>query len=132
MAWGLEARVPFLDKAFLDVALNTDAKEKMFSKGASQQVDEDGRPKMEKVGLALPSAPRARARGSDTAAPFSTSSAKPSISPPTARFAAGSSRSECMMMADPPLALIRRSHTCPGPSCGDRRSSSRTASATPG
>ena len=62
MAWGLEARVPFLDKAFLDVALNTDAKEKMFSKGASQQVDEDGRPKMEKVGLALPSAPRARAR----------------------------------------------------------------------
>ncbi|ETW85785.1 cysteine peptidase C44 [Heterobasidion irregulare TC 32-1] len=48
MAWGLEARVPFLDKAFLDVALNTDAKEKMFSKGASQQVDEDGRPKMEK------------------------------------------------------------------------------------
>lgn len=105
MAWGLEARVPFLDKAFLDVALNTDAKEKMFSKGASQQVDEDGRPKMEKVGLALPSDPRARACGSDTAAPFSTSSAKPSISPPTARFAAGSSRSECMMMADPPSCL---------------------------
>lgn len=52
MAWGLEARVPFLDKTFLDVAMNIDAKEKMFSKGAEQQVDEDGCPKMEKVGHA--------------------------------------------------------------------------------
>lgn len=49
MAWGLEARVPFLDKEFLEVALNVDAKDKMFSKGSSQQFDEDGRPKMEKV-----------------------------------------------------------------------------------
>lgn len=49
MAWGLEARVPFLDKAFLEVALKVDAKDKMFSKGSSQQFDEDGRPKMEKV-----------------------------------------------------------------------------------
>lgn len=49
MAWGLEARVPFLDKAFLEVAMNVDPKEKMFSKGAEQAVDEDGRPKMEKV-----------------------------------------------------------------------------------
>jgi asparagine synthetase B (glutamine-hydrolysing) len=49
MAWGLEARVPFLDKAFLEVALNIDAKEKMFNKGANQEVDEDGCPKMEKV-----------------------------------------------------------------------------------
>ncbi|KAH7915004.1 hypothetical protein BJ138DRAFT_1170244 [Hygrophoropsis aurantiaca] len=48
MAWGLEARVPFLDKSFLEVAMNIDAKEKMFSKGTEQQVDEDGRPKMEK------------------------------------------------------------------------------------
>lgn len=48
MAWGLEARVPFLDKKFLDVCMNIDAKYKMFSKGSSQQVDEDGRPKMEK------------------------------------------------------------------------------------
>ncbi|KAF8844588.1 asparagine synthase [Paxillus ammoniavirescens] len=48
MAWGLEARVPFLDKAFLEVAMNIDAKEKMFSKGLSQELDEDGRPKMEK------------------------------------------------------------------------------------
>ncbi|THH14344.1 hypothetical protein EW146_g5974 [Bondarzewia mesenterica] len=48
MAWGLEARVPFLDKAFLDVSMNIDPKEKMFSKGASQEVDEDGCPRMEK------------------------------------------------------------------------------------
>jgi asparagine synthase (glutamine-hydrolysing) len=49
MAWGLEARVPFLDKAFLEVAMNVDAKAKMFSKGSAQEVDEDGRPIMEKV-----------------------------------------------------------------------------------
>jgi hypothetical protein len=49
MAWGLEARVPFLDKAFLEVALNIDPKEKMFNKGEAQEVDEDGQPKMEKV-----------------------------------------------------------------------------------
>ncbi|CAD6566978.1 MAG: asparagine synthetase [Tremellales sp. Tagirdzhanova-0007] len=48
MAWGLEARVPFLDKAFLEVAMNVDAKYKMFSKGTHQVVDEDGRPMMEK------------------------------------------------------------------------------------
>jgi asparagine synthase (glutamine-hydrolysing) len=48
MAWGLEARVPFLDKSFLEVSMNIDAKEKMFAKGASQVVDADGRPKMEK------------------------------------------------------------------------------------
>ena len=49
MAWGLEARVPFLDKAFLDVAMNIDPKEKMFSKGAAQETDDDGCPVMEKV-----------------------------------------------------------------------------------
>ncbi|KIY50934.1 glutamine-hydrolyzing asparagine synthase [Fistulina hepatica ATCC 64428] len=48
MAWGLEARVPFLDKAFLEVAMNIDAKEKMFSKGLTQTTDEDGCPHMEK------------------------------------------------------------------------------------
>jgi len=48
MAWGLEARVPFLDKAFLEIAMNIDAKEKMFAKSADQDVDEDGCPKMEK------------------------------------------------------------------------------------
>lgn len=51
MAWGLEARVPFLDKSFLEVAMNIDAKEKMFSKGANQEFDEDGCPKMEKVSV---------------------------------------------------------------------------------
>lgn len=49
MAWGLEARVPFLDKAFLEVAMNIDAKHKMFAKGEAQGFDEDGQPKMEKV-----------------------------------------------------------------------------------
>jgi asparagine synthase (glutamine-hydrolysing) len=49
MAWGLEARVPFLDASFLDVAMSIDAKEKMFSKGSDQKFDEDGRPRMEKV-----------------------------------------------------------------------------------
>ncbi|WVQ93652.1 asparagine synthase (glutamine-hydrolyzing) [Kwoniella sp. CBS 9459] len=48
MAWGLEARVPFLDKQFLEVSMNIDAKYKMFSKGSQQEVDADGRPKMEK------------------------------------------------------------------------------------
>ncbi|KIO32448.1 hypothetical protein M407DRAFT_66595 [Tulasnella calospora MUT 4182] len=48
MAWGLEARVPFLDKKFLEVAMNVDPKEKMFNKGSAQEVDEDGRPRMEK------------------------------------------------------------------------------------
>ncbi|OCF56544.1 asparagine synthase (glutamine-hydrolyzing) [Kwoniella mangroviensis CBS 10435] len=48
MAWGLEARVPFLDKQFLEVSMNVDAKYKMFSKGTHQEVDADGRPKMEK------------------------------------------------------------------------------------
>ncbi|KAI0375027.1 glutamine-hydrolyzing asparagine synthase [Pilatotrama ljubarskyi] len=48
MAWGLEARVPFLDKNFLEVAMNVDPKEKMFNKGSTQEVDEDGCPKMEK------------------------------------------------------------------------------------
>lgn len=48
MAWGLEARVPFLDKAFLDVAMNVRPEDKMFNKGAAQEQDEDGRPKMEK------------------------------------------------------------------------------------
>ncbi|KAF8343955.1 glutamine-hydrolyzing asparagine synthase [Cantharellus anzutake] len=47
MAWGLEARVPFLDKAFLQVAMNIDPKYKMFSKGANDR-DAEGRLKEEK------------------------------------------------------------------------------------
>jgi asparagine synthase (glutamine-hydrolysing) len=49
MAWGLEARVPFLDKAFLEVAMNLDPKEKMFSKSGERVFDEDGCERMEKV-----------------------------------------------------------------------------------
>ncbi|KAF7724610.1 asparagine synthetase [Apophysomyces ossiformis] len=39
MAWGLEARVPFLDKQFLEVAMNIDPKEKMHdrSKGRMEK-----------------------------------------------------------------------------------------------
>lgn len=49
MAWGLEARVPFLDKVFLEDAMAIDPKYKEFGKGAEQKVDEDGKPMMEKV-----------------------------------------------------------------------------------
>jgi len=48
MAWGLEARVPFLDKQFLEVSMNIDPSEKAFSKGDKQETDKDGCPKMEK------------------------------------------------------------------------------------
>ncbi|KIK59796.1 hypothetical protein GYMLUDRAFT_201318 [Collybiopsis luxurians FD-317 M1] len=51
MAWGLEARVPFLDKKFLEVAMNVNPEEKMFNKGSSQEIDDEGRPKMEKYTL---------------------------------------------------------------------------------
>lgn len=34
MAWGVEARVPFLDKQFLDVAMNIDPSEKVGGLGA--------------------------------------------------------------------------------------------------
>lgn len=50
MAWGLEARVPFLDKAFLEAAMGVDPNFKMFNKGVDQETDDDGCPKMEKVG----------------------------------------------------------------------------------
>ncbi len=36
MAWGLEARVPFLDKSFLDLALNIDPKEKLIDPKAGR------------------------------------------------------------------------------------------------
>ncbi|EFP77391.2 asparagine synthetase [Puccinia graminis f. sp. tritici] len=48
MAWGLEARVPFLDKEFLSLCLNIRPEDKMFGKGAQQSVDSDGKPIMEK------------------------------------------------------------------------------------
>jgi len=37
MAWGLEVRVPFLDKHFLDVALDFDAQEKMHEPGKKME-----------------------------------------------------------------------------------------------
>lgn len=48
MAWGLEARVPFLDKSFLETTMNVDPKEKMFSKDTLKVKDEKGRSRMEK------------------------------------------------------------------------------------
>uniref|UniRef100_A0A1D1YYY2 Asparagine synthetase [glutamine-hydrolyzing] n=1 Tax=Anthurium amnicola TaxID=1678845 RepID=A0A1D1YYY2_9ARAE len=36
MAWGLEARVPFLDASFLNVAMNVNPKEKMFKPGGER------------------------------------------------------------------------------------------------
>jgi asparagine synthase (glutamine-hydrolysing) len=48
MAWGLEARVPFLDKEFLEVSMNIRPEDKTFGKGAEQQVDAEGHPVMEK------------------------------------------------------------------------------------
>ena len=103
MAWGLEARVPFLDKSFLDIAMNVDPKEKMFSKGSQQQVDEDGCPKMEKVRWIV---------RENTAMVltdfFSTSSGRRSTAHPTASL------------------------TCPSPSSGAKRSSSPMVSVTLG
>ncbi|KAF8580888.1 glutamine-hydrolyzing asparagine synthase [Ramaria rubella] len=64
MAWGLEARVPFLDKAFLEVTMGIDPQFKMFSKGADQATDADGHPKMEKYILrkAFDVSPEGKAR----------------------------------------------------------------------
>lgn len=45
MAWGVEPRVPFLDREFLDVAMRIDAKHKMVGKGA------DGARRIEKAVL---------------------------------------------------------------------------------
>lgn len=39
MAWGLEARVPFLDKTFLDVAMTIDSEEKVFREGRMEKVN---------------------------------------------------------------------------------------------
>lgn len=51
MAWGLEARVPFLDKEFLQTSLDIKPEQKVFSKGSLQEKDKDGRPIMEKYVL---------------------------------------------------------------------------------
>ncbi|TIB37463.1 hypothetical protein E3P84_00257 [Wallemia ichthyophaga] len=48
MAWGLEARVPFLDQSFLNEAMSVDPQEKMFSKDTMKNLDAEGRSRMEK------------------------------------------------------------------------------------
>ena len=73
--------MPFLDKAFLEVAMNIDPKDKMFSKGSQQEVDEDGCPKMEKVRWSLK-----HAYIRDSHSLFSTSSGKPSTVHQMARY----------------------------------------------
>lgn len=83
MAWGLEARVPFLDKTFLEVAMNVNPEEKMFSKGSTQEVDADGSPKMEKVCSPFSAIPCRT--GTDSR--HSTSSGKRSTAHQTARYA---------------------------------------------
>jgi asparagine synthase (glutamine-hydrolysing) len=64
MAWGLEARVPFLDKEFLEVSLNIRPEDKTFLTGAQQKKDAEGRPIMEKYILrkAFDIAPEGRVR----------------------------------------------------------------------
>lgn len=47
MAWGLEARVPFLDRSFLDLAMSIDPQTKTFTHPPT--VDDAGRPHIEKV-----------------------------------------------------------------------------------
>ena len=37
MAWGVEARVPFLDLEFLDVAMSIDARAKMAGNGRTEK-----------------------------------------------------------------------------------------------
>lgn len=48
MAWGLEARVPFLDKSFLNEAMAVDPQDKMFNKDTLKDLDAEGRSRMEK------------------------------------------------------------------------------------
>lgn len=48
MSFGLEARVPFLDRAFTSLVLDIDAQEKMFTKGSTARLDKDGRSMEEK------------------------------------------------------------------------------------
>ena len=54
MAWGVEARVPFLDRSFLDVAMAIDPAEKMIDKSKGR---------IEKYILRKVRTPRAGARG---------------------------------------------------------------------
>lgn len=109
MAWGLEARVPFLDKEFLEVSMNIDPKFKQFGKGADQKTDADGRAIMEKVRAnAVSFSGSAASLTTLTPSSPSTSSARPSTARPKAS----------------PISRTRSS--------GARRSSSPTVSVTRG
>lgn len=46
-AWGVEGRVPFLDKEFIDVAMRQNPRDKLSGR-ASEQVSPDGKPRIEK------------------------------------------------------------------------------------
>lgn len=122
MAWGLEARVPFLDKTFLDVAMNIDAAEKMFSKGPNQGVDEDGRPRMEKVSM-IPDPSCANFKCLST---YSTFFAKHSIARQGERYAESTTISLAC------LSKLFQSPTYRTLSSGDRKNNSRMAWATLG
>ena len=106
MAWGLEARVPFLDKAFLEVAMDVRPEDKMFNKGSSQEFDEDGRPKMEKYIL----------RKAFDVSPGGKVLSRNRVSP----------------VPSPLITHRHRSHTFLTRFCGGKRSNSQMASDTPG
>ena len=83
MAWGLEARVPFLDKEFLEVSLNIRPEDKTFGKGSNEAKDAEGRPIMEKYILrkAFDIAPEGRVRPSSSFLPRRTNDASTALSP---------------------------------------------------
>jgi hypothetical protein len=104
MAFGVEARVPFLDKEFLEVSMAIDAAHKVHKKG---ETDSDGRPYMEKVSssrMIVLEEPETDAVCSYD--PLSTSSEKHSTVLPMAKS------------------------FCPTASCGVRRNSSVMVSVT--
>ncbi|MBN1616324.1 MAG: asparagine synthase B [Spirochaetales bacterium] len=49
-AWGVEGRVPFLDKEFIDTAMRMNPKEKLSGRASTEHSD-DGKPRMEKWAL---------------------------------------------------------------------------------
>ena len=107
MAFGVEARVPFLDKEFLRIAMNVDAKHKIHKKG---ETDSDGKPYMEKVSRGhLPCLWR----------PHPALTCFPSYA--HLRSTSSEKRSTARLMAK---------STCPSPSCGVKRNNSVMVSVT--
>lgn len=113
MAWGLEARVPFLDKEFLDVSLSIRPEDKVFDKGTMQQKDKDGKPIMEKYILRKAFDCEPEGRVSDCAL----------------QSPGGGCANESGALS---LSLSRHSHISPSRFCGVRRNNSQMVSATPG